>query len=109
MTLTMTLYGSNLIGALATGNFTNPLSSLTTSMYIAGFLDGSTRARMFDASVALPQPTVAPVQITDPQGNSTGGYYLQLTYASGSLDAGSPGQFLLDQYAIVLVAAGANG
>lgn len=100
-------YGKQLIGNLSAGasSFTNPISSLTTSQYIAGFLDGSTRARLFDASVALPQPAVAPVQLTDPQGNSTGGYYLQLTYASGSLDAGSPAQFLLDQYAIVLVAA----
>lgn len=101
-------YGKQLIGNLGAGasSFTNPISSLnTTSNYIVGFLDGSTRARLFDASVALPLCTVAPVQLTDPQGNSTGGYYLQLTYSSGSLDAGSPAQFLLDQYAIVLVAA----
>jgi hypothetical protein len=101
-----TLYGKYLPGNLAAGSntFTNPLSSLTTSMYIVGFLDGEQRARLFDASVALPSPAVAPVQITDPQGNSTGGYYLQLTYASGSLDAGSPAQFTLDQYAMVIVA-----
>jgi hypothetical protein len=107
----MTLYGKALPGNLAAGNasYTAPISSVTTSMNIAGFLDGSERARMFDASVALPTPAVAPVQITDPQGNSTGGYYLQLTYASGSADAGSPAQFVLDQYAVVIVANTATG
>jgi hypothetical protein len=105
-------YGNNLPGHLGEGatSFTGAISTLSaSSQYIAGFLDGSERARLFDASVALPQLSVAPVQITDPQGNSTGGYYLQLTYASGSLDAGSPAQFLLDQYAIVLVAGTSTG
>jgi hypothetical protein len=107
--MSLTLYGVQLPGNLAPGDFTNPISSLTTSMNIVGFLDGTQKAKLFDASVALPTPTVAPVQITDPQGNSTGGYYLQLTYASGSADAGSPGQFLLDQYAIVIVSSNATG
>jgi hypothetical protein len=108
--MAITVYGRQIPGNLNdSANFTNPLSSLTTSSNILGFLDGSQRARLFDASVALPTPTVAPVQQTDPQGNSTGGYYLQLTYASGSTDAGSPGQFLLDQYAIVLVGSTTTG
>ena len=102
--------GLNLPGKLgASGSFSAAISAMTTSTNVAGFLDGSGRARLFDASVALPTPAVAPVQITDPQGNSTGGYYLQLTYASGSTDAGSPAQFLLDQYAMVLVAATSTG
>lgn len=96
------------LGPLATGGQA-AVSTLSTGDHVYAFFDGSERARIFDNSVALPTATVAPYQVKDPQGTADGPWILELTYAAGSLDAGSPAYFVLDQQANVIKSSTATG
>jgi len=98
----------------ATGNtnagltFTNGVYTPGSTTYVAAYLDGESRAKVFYADgTAIGVPTLTQIQqVTqvDSAGNSkTGGYYVTLSYQAGSPDATSANsQIFLDEFAILI-------
>ena len=125
------LYGGS-VGWTAIGNPTYPalpttykgngiqlVNTTSTAILLAGFIDGENRAKLFytDGST-ISLPTVATVILNlywnGAFGVSTAGYMfgpvkLIVTYATGSTDAASPSQFVLDQNTMLIVASTAYG
>jgi hypothetical protein len=112
----------------STTSFTD-IATLTSSVNVVGFVDGSNRAKYFYSTATSPTvalPTLSAVPNAIPQGavplgtsgtsfvyvvaatpNASGGYsggmlYFQVTPAAGSPDAGSPLQFSLDPYGLII-------
>lgn len=110
----------------STSSFTD-IGTLTSSVNVVGFVDGENRAKYFFSSVgaapggacALPTLSAVPNAIPNSavplgtagaslvyavvQGGQIGMLYFQITPANGSPDAGSPTQFSLDPYGLILV------
>jgi hypothetical protein len=89
-------------------SFTSGVYTPGSTTYVAGYLDGESRAKLFytDGST-IPVPTltqITEVTIVDAAGNTkTGGYYVELSYAAGSPDATSANsQIYLDQFAMLI-------
>jgi len=95
--------------------YTSGVSTTHAGAYIAGYLDGENRAKMFytdGSSIALPTlVSVTQVSMTDASGTSkTGGYYVVLSFAAGSPDATSANsEIYLDQNGLLIVAGTAYG
>jgi len=95
--------------------FTNGVSTTYTG-YVAGYLDGEGRAKLFytdGQSVALPSMVKATqVSQVDAAGNTkTGGYYITLgSWASASPDSASANsEIYLDQMGMIIAASTAYG
>jgi hypothetical protein len=95
--------------------FTSGVSTTYTS-YVAGYLDGEGRCKMYytdGQSVALPQLVkVTQVSQVDSAGNTkVGGFYLTLgSWAAGSPDSASANsEVYLDQFGLILAAGTAYG
>jgi hypothetical protein len=99
-------------------SFTNGVYTQSGTQYVAGYLDGESRAKMFytdGAAISLPTLVkVTRVSQVDAAGTTkTGGYYVVLSWPAGS--AGSPdlssvnSQIFLDQFGILLFAGTAYG
>ena len=96
--------GSNNAGL----TFTNGVYTPGSTTYVAGYLDGEARSKMFytdGSTIAVPTLTnITQVSIVDAAGNTkTGAYYVTLSYAAGSPDATSANsQIYLDDFAILI-------
>lgn len=98
----------------ATGNtnagltFTSGVYTPGSATYVAGYLDGENRAKLFftdGSTIAVPTlVNITQVSIVDSAGTTkTGAYYMTLSYASGSPDATSANtQIYLDDFAILI-------
>lgn len=80
------------------------------NVFVAGFLDGEQRARLFytdGSSVALPTiKFIAQTQYTDSVGLKGGGFKVALTPSAANLvDATSPMTFYLDGFAMLIIAS----
>ena len=96
--------------------FTNGVDSSTYTGYIAGYVDGESRAKLFwtdGQSIALPKLVkVTQVSIVDAAGTTkTGGFYVTLgSWATGSPDSSSANsEIYLDQMGLLLAASTAYG
>lgn len=96
--------------------FTNGVDSSTYTGYVAGYVDGESRAKLFwtdGSTIALPKLVkVTQVSQVDAAGTTkTGGYYLTLgTWASSSPDSSSANsEIYLDQLGLILAASTAYG
>jgi hypothetical protein len=88
--------------------FTSGVYTPGSTTYVAGYLDGENRAKLFytdGSSIAVPTLTqINQVSIVDSAGNTkTGGFYVELSYAAGSPDATSANsQIFLDEFAMLI-------
>jgi hypothetical protein len=88
--------------------FTDGVYTPGSTTYVAGYLDGESRAKLFytdGSTIAVPTLTqVNQVSIVDAAGNTkTGAYYVTLSYAAGSPDATSANsQIYLDDFAMLI-------
>lgn len=95
--------------------FTNGISTTHANAYIAGYMDGESRAKFFytdGATIALPQLVqIAQVNIVDAAGSTkTGAYYVTLSYTAASPDATSAnGTIFLDEFGLLIAASTAYG
>lgn len=122
--------GSAAVGPYVAGSSFTDIGTLTSSVNIFGFVDGSNRAKYFFSSVgaapggACVLPTLSSVPNAIPNsavplgttgtsfvyavvGNpgvagQIGMLYFQVTPANGSPDAGSPTQYSLDPYGLLI-------
>lgn len=91
-------------------SFSSGVYTPGSTTYIAGYLDGENRAKMFytdGATIALPTLTkINQVSIVDAAGNTkTGAYYVTLAYTAASPDATSANsQIYLDEFAMLVTA-----
>lgn len=92
--------------------FTNGVDNSTYTGYIAGYIDGESRAKLFytdGSTIALPKLVkVTQVSIVDAAGTTkTGGYYISLgTWAPGSPDSASANsEIFLDQMGLLIAAS----
>lgn len=89
--------------------FTNGVYTPGSTTYIAGYLDGESRAKVFytdGSTIAVPTLTqINQVSVVDSAGNTkTGAYYVTLSYAAGSPDATSANsQIYLDEFALLII------
>jgi hypothetical protein len=97
-------------------SFTNGVDSSSYTGYVAGYIDGESRAKLFytdGSTIALPKLVkVTQVSIVDAAGTTkTGGYYLSLgTWAPGSPDSASANsEIYLDQLGLIIAASTAYG
>jgi hypothetical protein len=96
--------------------FTSGVYTQSGTQYVAGYLDGESRAKLYytdGSTIALPKLVkVTQVSIVDAAGNTrTGGFYITLgSWAAGSPDTPSANsEIYLDQMAIILLASTAYG
>jgi hypothetical protein len=95
--------------------FTSGVYVPGSTIYVAGYLDGENRSKLFftdGSSIAVPTLTqITEVSIVDSAGNTkTGGFYVELTYAAGSPDATSAnGTIFLDEFALLIESSTAYG
>lgn len=96
--------------------FTNGVDNSTYTGYIAGYIDGESRAKLFytdGSTIALPKLVkVTQVSIVDAAGTTkTGGYYISLgTWDKSSPDSASANsEIFLDQLGLLLAASTAYG
>jgi hypothetical protein len=88
--------------------FTSGVYTPGSTTYIAGYLDGENRSKLFytdGSTIAVPTLTnVTQVSIVDSAGNTkTGAYYVNLSYSAGSPDATSANsQIYLDEFAMLI-------
>lgn len=120
----MALTVTNVGGYPAFGGATNKIAGLTftsgvytpgSTTYVAGYLDGESRAKFFytdGATIALPTLTnITQVSQVDSAGNTkTGAFYVTLSYTAGSQDATSANsQIYLDEFAILITSTAQYG
>lgn len=97
------------VGSTSAGlSFTSGVYTPGSTTYVAGYLDGENRSKLFytdGSTIAVPTLTqVTEVSIVDSAGNTkTGGFYVELAYSAGSPDATSAnGTIFLDEFAMLI-------
>lgn len=99
-------------------SFTNGVYTPGSTTYIAGYLDGESRAKIYytdGVAISLPQLSkITQISQVDSAGTSkTGGYNIALTWpaaSSGSPDLSSvSSQIFVDQYCLLIIAGTAFG
>lgn len=96
-------------------SFTSNVYTPGSTTYVAAYLDGESRAKVFytdGTSISLPTlTTITRISTVDSSGTTkTGGYNVVLSYAAGSPDATSANsQIFLDEFAILITAGTAYG
>lgn len=99
----------------STFTYTNGVDSTTYTGYIAGYLDGENRAKLFYTDATpTPLPTltsVTQVSQVDAAGTTkTGAYYVQLAFSPLSPDATSANsEIYLDQSGLLIAASTSTG
>lgn len=95
--------------------FTSNVYTPGSTTYVAGYIDGENRAKLFytdGSTVALPTLTnITRTSQIDAAGTTkTGSYYVTLAYSAGSPDATSANsQIYLDQFAILITSTAQYG
>jgi hypothetical protein len=118
--------GTTAAGPYVAGSSFTDIGTLTSSVNLYGFVDGSNRAKYFYSTTAgsVALPTISSVPNALPNGavplgtagasfiyavlglvgaaQQIGMLYFQVTPAAGSPDTGSPTQFSLDPYGLLI-------
>lgn len=103
-------FGPNPTQVDASLSFSSNVYTPGSTTYVAGYLDGENRAKLFytdGTSIALPTLTsITRISQVDSAGNTkTGGYTVVLSYTAGSPDATSANsEIFLDEMAILVTA-----